>query len=297
MSDIQAQHLTPRLTADGSYTFFSHEFGECFHSYHGAKQEAMGKFVVPTGLLERAQQDHLTILDICYGLGYNSAAALDCLWRTNPNCRVTLVALEMDRGVSEVAVANHYLQHWSRKTQDVLSQLCTEHQINASTLSARLLLGDARRTIQALVQENLTADAIFLDPFSPPHCPQLWTVEFLTQVRHCLAPNGRLATYSCAAAVRAGLIAAGFQIGSSAPVGRRTPGTVAALSANSGLPPLSRQEREHLQTRAAVPYQDPALNDHASSILERRCRLQECSALEPTRQWKERWLAAPLKPS
>jgi tRNA U34 5-methylaminomethyl-2-thiouridine-forming methyltransferase MnmC len=291
MSDIQAQHLTPRLTADGSYTFFSHEFNECFHSYHGAKQEARGKFVIPTGLPERARQECLTILDICYGLGYNSAAALECIWQVNPDCRVTLVALEVDVGVSEVAIANNYLQHWSPKVQTDLAQLCTEQQINTPTLKAQLFIGDARQTIQPLAQGNFTADAIFLDPFSPPHCPQLWTVDFLTQIRHCLHPNGRLATYSCSAAVRAGLMASGFQIGSSAPVGRRTPGTVAALSTDLTLPSLSLQEAEHMQTRAAVPYRDPTLQDCASAILQRRRQAQQCSALEPTRQWKNRWLA------
>ncbi len=291
MSDIQAQHLTPRLTADGSYTFFSSEFGECFHSHHGAEQEARGKFVLPTGLPERAQQDDLTILDICYGLGYNSAAALDCIWQVNPDCRVTLVALETDGAVSEVAIANNYLHHWSQKVQHDLSTLCTERQLRTPTLNAQILIGDARQTIQPLAQGDFMADAIFLDPFSPPHCPQLWTVEFLNQVRHCLQSDGRLATYSCSAAVRSALITAGFQIGASAPVGRRTPGTVAALSCTAALPALSVQELEHLQTRAAIPYRDPELKDTMSLIHERRRQAQQHSALEPTRQWKNRWMS------
>ncbi|PZD74720.1 tRNA 5-methylaminomethyl-2-thiouridine biosynthesis bifunctional protein MnmC [Acaryochloris thomasi RCC1774] len=247
--------------------------------------------MIPTGIPERAQQGQLTILDICYGLGYNSAAALECIWQVNPNCRVTLVALESDGVVGKVAAANNYLQHWSPKIQNDLLQLCTDHQTNSSTLDAQLLIGDARQTIQSLAQGDFMADAIFLDPFSPPHCPQLWTVEFLTQVRHCLHSNGRLATYSCSAAVRTGLITAGFQIGSSSPVGRRTPGTIAALAADSNLPSLAAQELEHLQTRAAVSYRDPMLQDGTDTIRERRRQMQQCSELEPTRQWKNRWLS------
>jgi hypothetical protein len=32
--------FTPQLTNDGSFTFFSQEFGEAFHSIYGAKEEA-----------------------------------------------------------------------------------------------------------------------------------------------------------------------------------------------------------------------------------------------------------------
>ncbi|MGB7416458.1 MAG: MnmC family methyltransferase [Thermosynechococcaceae cyanobacterium] len=287
-SELMAEtpNLTPRLTADGSYTFFSSEFGECFHSHHGAYQEAVGKFVLPTGIPERAKQPQLTILDICYGLGYNSAAALECIWQVNPDCQVTLVALESDPGVCVGAIANQWLHHWSPRVQDTLTLLSTEHQVDHGC-NAQLLIGDARQTIQSLVRSGFVADAVFLDPFSPPHCPQLWTVEFLAQVRQCLHPNGILATYSCSAAVRAGLLAAGFQIGASKPVGRRSPGTVASITAVFAL--LSLQEQEHLQTRAAIPYRDLTRQDTAETICNSRRQAQQESKLEPTRQWKERW--------
>jgi tRNA U34 5-methylaminomethyl-2-thiouridine-forming methyltransferase MnmC len=286
------QNLTPKLTADGSYTFFSSEFGECFHSHHGANQEAVGKFVMPTGIPERAKQPQLTILDICYGLGYNSAAALEWIWKVNPECQVTLVALESDPAVCVGAIANQWLQHWSPRVQEVLTVLSTTHSLKQPGCDAQILIGDARQTIPLLVRDNFTADAIFLDPFSPPHCPQLWTVEFLAQVRHCLHLEGMLATYSCAAAVRAGLLAAGFQIGTSPPIGRRSPGTVASANVNAPLPPLSSQELEHLQTQAATPYRDLTLQDSAEIIHERRRQAQQHSELEPTRQWKQRWLLA-----
>jgi hypothetical protein len=50
----------------------------------------------------------------------------------------------------------------------------------------------------------------------------------------CLHVDGLLATYSCAAAVRTALLAADLQIGSTPPVGRRSPGTVAAHTRGGG---------------------------------------------------------------
>ena len=127
----------------------------------------------------------------------------------------------------------------------------------------------------------------FKGPFSPPNCPQLWTVEFLERVAKCLSSSGRLATYSCAAAVRTALITIGLKIGSTPPVGRRSPGTVASWS-STDLPMLSQQEQEHLLTRAAIPYRDPQLSDSTEVILHRRQQEQYTSSLEPTSHWRKR---------
>ena len=95
--------FTPQETKDGSYTFFSNEFNEAFHSFYGAKQEAEIKFVVPTKLREIAQkQDKIKLLDICYGLGYNSAAAIEAIWQINPQCQIELIALELSADVSSI---------------------------------------------------------------------------------------------------------------------------------------------------------------------------------------------------
>ena len=139
-------------------------------------------------------------------------------------------------------------------------------------------------------QNDWQADAIFLDPFSPPKCPQLWTVEFLKLVAKCLKPDGIIVTYSSSAAARTALSLAGLQIGSTTSVGRKSPGTVASFSAIN-LPTISLQEQEHLQTRAAIPYRDSTLQATAESIRQQRELEQQASKLEPTSQWKKRWVS------
>jgi tRNA U34 5-methylaminomethyl-2-thiouridine-forming methyltransferase MnmC len=276
-------------TADGSYTFFSDEFGETFHSSSGATQEAQKKFVEPCQLAQKASANRsLRILDICYGLGYNSAAALETIWAVNPNCHVTLIALERDRAVPCQAIAQQLLASWSHPIPQRLQELAETERVQTERLEARLLLGDARITLQQVERSRFQADAIFLDPFSPPKCPQLWTIEFLELVARCLHREGRLATYSCAASVRTALQLAGLQIGASNRVGRRSPGTIASFC-DRDLPPLSLQESEHLRTRAAIPYRDPNLQDCADTIEQRRKTEQRASLLEPSSQWKKRW--------
>ncbi|MCF4969777.1 tRNA (5-methylaminomethyl-2-thiouridine)(34)-methyltransferase MnmD [Nostoc sp. CMAA1605] len=294
MSDLE-NNFTPQITDDGSLTFFSQAFGEAFHSYFGAKQESFLKFVSPTQLAVAAQKPVVRLLDVCYGLGYNTAAALQTIWAVNPDCYVELIGLELNPSVPQAAIAHHVLDNWDYEHTEILTQLAFEQQVNTNRLQAKLFIGDAREAIQIVNQSSFTADAIFLDPFSPPQCPQLWTVEFIQQVALCLHADGVLATYSCAASVRTALTLAGLQIGSTAPVGRRSPGTVAAYTQGEqsaphpALPPLSPSEQEHLRTRAAIPYRDPQLHDSAAVILQRRQQEQQNSSLEPTSRWRKRW--------
>ncbi|TVQ57675.1 MAG: hypothetical protein EA366_08115, partial [Spirulina sp. DLM2.Bin59] len=161
----------PERTADGSITFFSSEFGERFHSQGGAAQEAAGKFVGPCGVkLLPQRQNQIRIFDVCYGLGYNSAAALAAIWAVNPHCHVDLTAFDLDDRPAQAATA--HLDPWPTTLQPLLIRLGQDHQVETPTLNARFHLGDARQTLPTVIRQGQQADAIFLDPFSPPKCPQ-----------------------------------------------------------------------------------------------------------------------------
>ncbi|MBF2013884.1 MAG: tRNA (5-methylaminomethyl-2-thiouridine)(34)-methyltransferase MnmD [Rivularia sp. T60_A2020_040] len=288
MSD---QNFTPQLTADGSKTFFSEEFNELFHSHFGAKQESYFKYVVPTLLIEKAQLPALRILDVCYGLGYNTATAMQKIWEINPNCYIEVIALELNPKVPQAAITHNLFDSCNTDLVNIFTTLAFEHQVQTEKFKATLVIGDAREKINQVYQSGFKADAIFLDPFSPPQCPHLWTIEFIKLVSLCLQPDGLLATYSCAAAVRTAFLNAGLSIASTPPIGRKTPGTIAGFSLNSSPHQLSlsQQQKEHLQTRAAVPYRDSALIDSPSVIIKRRESEQQASNLEPTSHWRKRW--------
>jgi tRNA U34 5-methylaminomethyl-2-thiouridine-forming methyltransferase MnmC len=267
-------------TADGSATFYSPEFEEAFHSHTGAAQEALGKFVYPSGLLDVPEP--VRVLDICYGLGYNTAAFLEQLWTRRPGTSVELFALEIEPTVAQQAIP--LLQMWP-KAVNALTDLATNLSLTQPHIQAQLLVGDARQTIAQIPLG--WADGIFLDPFAPERCPMLWSVEFLTLVAQRLKPTGRLVTYACGAAARSALLASGLTLGSTAPVGRRSPGTVANWI--GGLPPLSLQEQEHLQTKASIPYRDPTLQADRNTLQLQRRLVQDTSTLEPSSHWRKRW--------
>jgi tRNA U34 5-methylaminomethyl-2-thiouridine-forming methyltransferase MnmC len=284
--------LTPQLTADGSLTFFSHRFQEAFHSHFGAKQEAEHKFVIPCRVGAFAAKGQIRILDICYGLGYNTAAALEAVGRVNPQCQVDWRGLELNIDVTQQAMIHGGLSYWSEEVQAILRGLGQDQHYHTPQLQAKLILGDARQTIQEILSDHWQADVIFLDPFSPPKCPQLWTVEFLGLVSQCLSSLGYLATYSAAAAVRQALQWSGLTIGSTPAVGRKSPGTLARWLPDD-LPVLSPAEQAHLQTKAAIPYRDPTLKATATQILANRHREQTESPLMSTSQWRRVWYSQP----
>ena len=268
-------------TEDGSVTFWSDTYQETFHSAHGAKHEAEAKFVIPAKIAEKAKsQTQISILDICYGLGYNSAAAIACVSElADPTAKLQIIALENNLEVPQQAIASGLVNIWQPAIAQILTSAAKNQAVTTENLSLQLLIGDARQTISQVPRK--WADAIFLDPFSPPHCPQLWTVEFMQLLANCLKPDGYLVTYSASAAVRSAMLIAGLQIGAIAPVGRKSPSTIAAFSPTP-LPPISDREAAFLKTRAAIPYRDHTLTGNASEIIAIRQAEQKNSQLPPS---------------
>ena len=268
-------------TEDGSVTFWSDTYQETFHSAHGAKHEAEAKFVIPAKIAEKAKsQTQISILDICYGLGYNSAAAIACVSElADPTAKLQIIALENNLEVPQQAIASGLVNIWQPAIAQILTSAAKNQAVTTENLSLQLLIGDARQTISQVPRK--WADAIFLDPFSPPHCPQLWTVEFMQILANCLKPDGYLVTYSASAAVRSAMLIAGLQIGAIAPVGRKSPSTIAAFSPTP-LPPISDREAAFLKTRAAIPYRDHTLTGNASEIIAIRQAEQKNSQLPPS---------------
>ncbi|WP_394180243.1 tRNA (5-methylaminomethyl-2-thiouridine)(34)-methyltransferase MnmD [Yoonia maritima] len=77
-----------------------------------------------------------------------------------------------------------------------------------------VIVGDARETVPAW---DASADAWFLDGFSPAKNPELWGTDLLRAVGEHTNYGGTAATYSAAGHVRQSLAAAGFTV-------TRTPG-------------------------------------------------------------------------
>ena len=289
-----ASRLEPRHTADGSFSLFSSDFGEAFHSSRGALTEARNKFVAPAGLERWPRGSCLTVVDVCVGTGSNTAALLEaCAAR---GLELNWWGLELDQEPLRLALAEAaFRKQWQPEALARLEELCG---------SERMLWGDARRQLPALLERQRgQVHLVLMDAFSPSRCPQLWTLDVLEQLGALLHPRGRLLTYCSAAAVRRALRLAGLEIAAiAAPSGLQphqsdwSGGTAASptpLAAEALLRPLSPMEEEHLRTNAAEPYRDPSGTAERTVILRERQRAQaEAMAqggVEATGAWRRRW--------
>lgn len=76
--------LYPYFTNDGSVGLFSPEADDIYHSTYGALTEAYEKFIFPAEI-EKYFETHneIKVLDICYGIGYNTKSFLNFLLEKN----------------------------------------------------------------------------------------------------------------------------------------------------------------------------------------------------------------------
>ncbi len=285
------------LTKDGSYSLKSLFFQENFHSLAGALEETRIKFTFPSDL-QRFQGKSLNVLDICFGLGYNSASLLDVLIKQKSY--LNLYALEIDKKPLEYSLRNKsFLKLWAPKVKNIFESLYQKDYFEDQLFKCSLLWGDAREKI-SVIPSALKFDLVYLDGFSPQKCPQVWTTEFLSKVTEKLNPQGYLITYSSSAAVRKTLRNLGLEIFSIKTNlnGRNfwSQGTVAIsnfdknkFKPNFNFENLSVMEEEHLLTKASIPYRDQDLNSSKEDIIKKRLDEQLSSNLLSTNQWREKW--------
>ncbi len=87
----------PVVTHDGSISLYNTEVGDIYHSSIGAYTEALNKYTLPSGIIDHCKQSsEVSILDTCYGLGYNSRVSIAEISKFNPDCKINLCILEND---------------------------------------------------------------------------------------------------------------------------------------------------------------------------------------------------------
>lgn len=258
----------PVATEDGSITFWNAQFKEHYHTLAGARSEAEQKYCIPGRLQQRLAQGPVRILDICFGLGYNSLSS--CEQALGIGGQVEIIGLEMDKRTVEAAARQLQESGTAFDWNACLEQLFQTGCWQEEGCSIRLLWGDARHTLS---QVSGLFDLIWLDAFSTQRNSELWTVDFFSRLRPLLKPDGALLTYCAAIPVRSGLLAAGFQVGETAAFGRQRGGTIAAATVQGIGQPLPERDQYLMETVRGTPYRDPLGTRTNKEIL--RAREQE----------------------
>lgn len=203
----------------------STRFDDPYFSLENGLAETRHVFLQGNELLARfAPGFHIAELGFGTGLNLLTAwAAWEASGQSTP-LRFTsfeafpMSADEMARALSAFPELEPYAQQLIAAWAEDVS-LSTLHGIEAT-----VLIGDARETLK---EAGFTANAWFLDGFSPAKNPELWDSALMQQVADHTISGGTAATYTAAGFVRRNLTEAGFEVTRIPGFGRKRHMTVA----------------------------------------------------------------------
>lgn len=236
--------MKPILTEDGSNTLFSKQFGETYHSIHGAKTEALHVFVEASAVLERLNtQPSTRVLEIGFGLGLNFLLTADLALKSSGGLHYH--AFEMYPLSSDLLGQLSYrtdLDHpglvdlAAFALSDLsLSGTTQTHNSRSFTGKSNVNLEITPADVSKVALGVHQFDCIYLDAFSPNVNPECWDEASMGRYFNALKPGGKLSTYSAKGSVRRAMLDVGFDT-------RKLPGPPGKREILTGIRPLVDQK-------------------------------------------------------
>ena len=193
---------------DGSFTAFSRQFQEHYHSTRdGALHESLCKHVIPA-FEHHKERESLTILDICFGLGFNTLATLYYMKKEKIHKKIEIYSPEFDGDLVGSLKDFTYPDIFSEFSL-IIKALSETHVYKDENLYIELYIGDAREYLSSCEE---TFDIVYQDAFSPASNPLLWTLEYFSDISRVIKDDGIVTTYSMALKTRLALYENGFNI-------------------------------------------------------------------------------------
>ncbi len=234
-------------TEDGSLTLYSAEFDECYHSTRdGALHESLYKHIIPALTLQQ-DKNQLTILDICFGLGYNTLATIYYILEENIDTKIHIISPEFDNELVRSLKDFEYPPEFE-PLKPIIRSISQTNYYEDEQFRIDVIIGDAREVLRDIIgiigvrtpqptnlsnkslakQDKPTLftlhsslftnniepkfDIIYQDPFSPTKNPTLWTREWFADLKAASEDDAILTTYSIAASTRMGLYENGWEL-------------------------------------------------------------------------------------
>lgn len=221
MSD---QSKSAHLTWRDDRVPVAQQFDDPYFSLDNGLAETRHVFLAGNRLPDRFR-DGFHIAELGFGTGLNFLAAWR-MWRDS-GAQGTLRFTSFEAFPMRADDMAKALENWpelSELAAPLLRAVAAGETVLASDgVRLEIILGDARETLPRWAG---SADAWFLDGFSPAKNPELWGAELMAAVGRHTNPGGGFATYSAAGHVRQSLASAGFDVMKIAGFGRKRHMTV-----------------------------------------------------------------------
>lgn len=203
-------------TIDGSNTLYSKKYNQHFHDLKtGAIKESLDKHVIPAFEFHKIKPN-LKILDICFGLGYNTLSTIYYLKKNSLNITLEIFSPELDLELIESLKSFEYPKEFE-DIKYIMIELSNNFKYQDENIRIELFIGNAREYIKKLDNINI----VYQDAFSSEVNKELWSVEYFKDIYKACSNDAILTTYSISTNVRLSLFEAGFEIYEINPTGNR----------------------------------------------------------------------------
>lgn len=201
-------------TEDSSNTIFSEQYGEHYHSIHGAINESKHIFI-QSGL-QLIDKKEISIFEMGFGTGLNALLSLDFAERRQ--VKIQYFALEKHKIPFEIFKA---LKFDTDVPEDLFLKLHLTDWETTQKISTYFSIQKIEVDIRDFEHEQ-NYDLVFYDAFSPNVQPELWTEAIFERLYNHMNPGSLLLTYTVNGMVKRALKAVGFSIEKiPGPIGKR----------------------------------------------------------------------------
>lgn len=205
-------------TADGSNTLFSQKYNQHFHNPDdGAINEALTKHIIPTFEFQK-DKGELNILDICFGIGYNTFSTFYFINKNKLSKKVNIYSPELD-GELVKSLATFEFPKEFEDIKHIIEAVANTRFYEDKNIKIEVNIGDAREYIQSF--EDDFFDIVYQDAFSSEVNMELWTKEYFDDIYRISNQTSIMSTYAIATPIRLSMNEAGFFIYQHRPVKRK----------------------------------------------------------------------------
>lgn len=195
-------------TSDGSSTLKIEEWGETYHSVHGAVQEALHVYI--KNGFKKLDKDSYRVLEMGFGTGLN--ALLTFIEAEQNKKKVVYHGVEgFPIKQNEVAVLNYTTSESMNAYETVFQELHRarwEEEIDITNFFKIKKIETQFEHLELMEHYDL----IYFDVFGYPYQPELWSEAIFVKMYDALNQNGLLVTYACRGVIKAAMKQAGFEI-------------------------------------------------------------------------------------
>ena len=195
-------------TLDGSTTIHIKDWDECYHSKHGAIQEAQHVFI--KNGLSLFQNRNVSILEIGFGTGLN--AFISFLESKKLNLAIDYVGVEAFPITSEELVAMNYVNELKAQQDQKVFDLMHQSNWEETVVLADHFSLLKRQQFFSEINDFNKFDLIYFDAFGYRVQPELWSTAIFKKMYDALKNNGVLVTYAARGVVKRSMIEVGFDV-------------------------------------------------------------------------------------